>query len=360
MLATLGERRPDLSQTTYLGLQAESRGSREKRGTGPVAAGGDKITQSSRSAGPQGLWESGWPLAGAFLGLSCWVHRRGSRAQDMRRDPAILGRRGPGLPPHRPQPPALRLKGGSWRTRGERPLRYRGAPPPRRAPHQLPRLPALCPSPLFQDHRRAGTDALRADPTRRGPNTSRPSAVPSAPWRPGHSHPLPAAGSPGRPPPAPGPGLAVYLSSSPRRAPGRWRPRGDIRAPGSGSRPHLPAPRRRGGGATSGSRGRAHRAGRRGCPGSRPPLRDVRLAAQTRDRGRDARSPARHRPLTLAGEAGKEGKGDRGARPPASSAAWRGAVSPRVVRGPDPPPPRRGRGARQTPRGEAQAGSQGL
>lgn len=253
------------------------------------------------------------------------------------------------MPPHRPQPPALRLKGGSWRTRGERPLRYRGAPPPRRAPHQLPRLPALRPSPLFQDHRRAGTDAPRADPTRRGPNTSRPSAVPSAPWRPGHSHPLPAAGSPGRPPPAPGPGLAVYLSSSPRRAPGRWRPRGDIRAPGSGSRPHLPAPRRRGGGATSGSRGRAHRAGRRGCPGSRPPLRDVRLAAQTRDRGRDARSPARHRPLTLAGEAGKEGKGDRGTRPPASSAAWRGAVSPRVVRGPEPPRPRRGRGRATDP-----------
>lgn len=140
MLATLGERRPDLSQTTYLGLQAESRGSREERGTGPVAAGGDKITRSSRSAGPRGLWESGWPLAGAFLGLSCWVHRRGSRAQDMRRDPAILGRRGPGLPPHRPQPPALRLKGGSWRTRGERPLRYRGAPPP---PARSPPAPAV-------------------------------------------------------------------------------------------------------------------------------------------------------------------------------------------------------------------------
>lgn len=193
MLATLGERRPDLSQTTYLGLQAESRGSREKRGTGPVAAGGDKITQSSRSAGPQGLWESGWPLAGAFLGLSCWVHRRGSRAQDMRRDPAILGRRGPGLPPHRPQPPALRLKGGSWRTRGERPLRYRGAPPPGALPTSSRgcRLCAPHPSSRITDAQgptRLAQTPLGADPT--PPDPARCRVLRGAPATPTRSPPL--------------------------------------------------------------------------------------------------------------------------------------------------------------------------
>ncbi|XP_059950375.1 uncharacterized protein LOC132486834 [Mesoplodon densirostris] len=60
-------------RTTYLGLQAESRRSREERGAGLAATGGDKVTRCGWRARPRGRWESGWPLAGAFLGLSCWL-----------------------------------------------------------------------------------------------------------------------------------------------------------------------------------------------------------------------------------------------------------------------------------------------
>lgn len=70
------------------------------------------------------------------------------------------------------------------------------------------------------------------------------------------------------------PGLAAYLSSSPRRAHGRPRPRGDIRSPGSDSGPHLQAP------AAAGEAPRPATGGgsaeRRRCSGGRPPLGSVR------------------------------------------------------------------------------------
>lgn len=64
------------------------------------------------------------------------------------------------------------------------------------------------------------------------------------------------------------------LSSSPRRAHGRPRPRGDIRSPGSDSGPHLQAP------AAAGEAPRPATGGgsaeRRRCSGGRPPLGSVR------------------------------------------------------------------------------------
>lgn len=103
----------------------------------------------------------------------------------------------------------------------------------------------------------------------------RRTGCPAAPQTPG-PRPLLAVG-PALPPPgcAMGPpGLAAYLSSSQRGAPGRPRPRGDIRAPGSGSGPHLQAP------AAAGEAPRPATGGgsaeQQCCPGSRPPLRSVR------------------------------------------------------------------------------------
>ena len=191
-------------------------------------------------------------------------------------DSAIMDRRG------QDSPVAARSKGESRRLQGETPLRARV--PRARSPAAPAVAGSAPPTPLRRGQ--ACRALTRADQTPRGAQplqTQRRAGCSAAPQPP---HPLLAAGPalplPGRaiPPPTPGrpaPGLTEYLSSNPRRAPGRPRPRGDIRVPASGSRPHLQAPAAAGEAPRPAPGGGS--AGRRRCPGSRPPLRSVRLPA---------------------------------------------------------------------------------
>lgn len=242
---TCGRRPRSWSNRVPGASSSERRHAREERGTGPAPAGGGRVTRCGRRTGLRGGRESEWPLAGAFLGLSCRVHRPGRRAQDACRETA-------------------RSWGGGTRTRWQVGGRWAGAggsqsEPPLRAsapqtPPQLRPPTARRPAhPSAKSTGALGPDSTRADRTRRGAGRLEPERRMAA-SRPG-SHPQPTPpsprGSPGLPPgiatqPSaprrPAPDLAVYLSSSPRRAPGRPRPRGDIRALGSGSRPHLQAP----------------------------------------------------------------------------------------------------------------------
>lgn len=121
------------------------------------------------------------------------------------------------------------------------------SPAPGVLPQQLPPLPVLRPPPLCRRRGQGRRSPTRLAQTSSGvePNTSRPNDARAAPQRLSHSHPHLAAGlalplwGTAIPPPGPRPHRVPELQ--PRRAPG-LRPRGDIRAPGSGSRPHLRAP----------------------------------------------------------------------------------------------------------------------
>lgn len=187
-------------------------------------------------------------------------------------------------------PAASRPKGGTGRRvlRGEKPLWLL-------APRALPprssgRSASLRrPQPAAKSAGAQGPGWTRADPPPRGARTSGLSRAPAAPRPRSHRRPGPLLprGSPCLLPgngPAispPGPrlalGLAAYLSSSPRRTPGRLRPCGDIRAPGSGSGPHLQAR------AATGEAPRPATGGGsaepRSCPGSLLPLLSVRSPA---------------------------------------------------------------------------------
>lgn len=126
------------------------------------------------------------------------------------------------------------------------------------------------------------------------------------------------------------PGLAAYLGSSPRRAPGRPRPRGDIRAPGSDSGPHLQAPAAAGLAPRPATRGGS--AERRRCPGSRPPLRSVRPSPGPRE----WTLVPRRAQASCSGLEKRECrgmKGDYGAVPPARRLSARAARAG-VTRGP--------------------------
>lgn len=187
-------------------------------------------------------------------------------------------------------PAASRPKGGTGRRvlRGEKPLWLL-------APRALPprssgRSASLRrPQPAAKSAGAQGPGWTRADPPPRGARTSGLSRAPAAPRPRSHRRPGPLLprGSPsllpgnGRAISPPGPrlalGLAAYLSSSPRRTPGRLRPCGDIRAPGSGSGPHLQAR------AATGEAPRPATGGGsaepRSCPGSLLPLLSVRSPA---------------------------------------------------------------------------------
>lgn len=160
----------------------------------------------------------------------------------------------------------------------------RSPPPPARSSGRSASLRR--PQPAAKSAGAQGPGWTRADPPPRGARTSGLSRAPAAP-RPRSHGPLLSRGSPcllpgnGRAISPPGPrlalSLAAYLSSSPRRTPGRLRPCGDIRAPGSGSGPHLqaraatgeaPRPATGGGSAEPQS-----------CPGSLLPLLSVRSPA---------------------------------------------------------------------------------
>lgn len=251
--AAPGDRRPRPWADHIPGASGSCR-SRQETGTSLATAGGGRVTRCGATAGVRGRRGSGWPLAGAFRGLSCWVHRRGRRTQT-RAGTARARARGPAFSGG--SAGAGRERGGSGVSRRETPPRALAT---RRAPPTAPAARRRVPSrkgPTRPAPARTGTGARGRTPggTTRRPLRGAPPPTPTPPGRPpGRAIPPPA------PPPAPPPGPAAYLNSSPRRASGRRRPRGDISPgapapdPTSGLRPprgrcHV---RPRGAGARSG------------------------------------------------------------------------------------------------------------
>lgn len=233
-------------RTAYLGLQAlrgDTRGRREAQARRPQGAAESRGAAGERGSGEVGRANGRWPAHFSAFPVGFTVREGGLRTLAGRR--RGLGGEGPGLAGS--SAAAGRERGGS---QSEPPLR---ASAPRTPPQLRPRR-ARRPAHLSAKSTGAlGPDSTRADRTRCGAGRLEPERRTAA-SRPG-SYPQPTPpsprGSPGLPPgiatqPStprrPAPDLAVYLSSSPRRAPGRPRPRGDIRALGSGSRPHLQAP----------------------------------------------------------------------------------------------------------------------
>lgn len=173
-------------------------------------------------------------------------------------------------------------------------------------------------------HTRA--DSTRARQSRLGRNTQRndapapPRCPPTSPGRGARCAPLRVA----LPPPAPPPGPAAYLNSWPRRDPARRPPHGDIRAPGWGSRPHLPAP------AAAGEAPRPARGRERGVvalPGGSPTPHPQPRGGSSPALAPDPGGGHSFSRRTLASRSRREKrerrrrKGDRGTRLPTSSAA---------------------------------------
>ena len=165
-----------------------------------------------------------------------------------------------------PEPGVGEWLGGALRP----PLRF--LQPPACSPSSSRRYGSAPTTPLPA----AGTGSQEPDPTRADQKWCGAQHLQTQ--RRSHSHPHRAAGL-ALPPrgtaiPPPGPRPRPVPELQPRQAPG-LRPRGDIRALGSGSRPHLRAP------ATAGEAPNPTPGGgsaeRPRCPGSRPPLPSVGL-----------------------------------------------------------------------------------
>lgn len=184
-----------------------------------MATGGDKVTRCSRRATPREHWHSGWPPAGAFLGLSCWVHRWGRRAQNARRGPRGPGRKREGQGVGAGFPSGSAAEGhepgvGEWLGGAVRPHSVFASP--RRAPPAAPAATGSAPTTPLPE---AGTGAQEPDPTRADQTccgaqhlqTQRRAGCSSA------AQPLPSAPSCGARPTAPGNGdSAAWPPASPR------------------------------------------------------------------------------------------------------------------------------------------------